>query len=204
MDKAQSRYFNTARRMDEALISLLREKDFEYVTIKELCNRANVNRSTFYLHYENLGDLLLETIEMVNNSFQSSFAVNEISIENKDLDDLFFMTDEWLIPYLSFIRENKCVYKAIHTNPAAFGTEKAYYSFFKNVFSPILSRYGVSEEKHQYIMDFYRYGLTAITMRWVNEDCTRSVEYIADIIKIFFKNQNNTDDSHQNNTDDSL
>ena len=69
MNKAESKYFNTALRMDEALISLLRVKDLEYITVKEICEKAGVNRSTFYLHYETIGDLLSETIETVNRRF---------------------------------------------------------------------------------------------------------------------------------------
>lgn len=41
--------------MDEAFISLLEHKDFEYITVKDICSAAGVNRSTFYLHYENMG-----------------------------------------------------------------------------------------------------------------------------------------------------
>ena len=61
MNKNESKYFNTAIKMDEALISLLEKKEFEYITIKEICIEAGVNRSTFYLHYENTSDLLKET-----------------------------------------------------------------------------------------------------------------------------------------------
>lgn len=39
--------------MDKALFALLEEKDFEFITIKEICKKAQVNRSTFYLHYDN-------------------------------------------------------------------------------------------------------------------------------------------------------
>ena len=49
MNKNESKYFNTAIKMDEALITLLEKKDFEYITIMEICEMAGVNRSTFYL-----------------------------------------------------------------------------------------------------------------------------------------------------------
>lgn len=58
--------FHTALRMEEALLALLERKDLEYITVKELCQEAGVNRSTFYLHYETIGDLLNETVEMIN------------------------------------------------------------------------------------------------------------------------------------------
>ena len=37
MNKNGSKYFNTALFMNEALLSLLEKKDFEYITVKELC-----------------------------------------------------------------------------------------------------------------------------------------------------------------------
>ena len=43
MNKNESKYFNTAIKMDEALIALLEKKDFEYITIKEICDTAEVN-----------------------------------------------------------------------------------------------------------------------------------------------------------------
>ena len=73
MNKNKSKYFNTALFMNEALLSLLEKKDFEYITVKELCNKAGVNRSTFYLHYETMNDLLNETINMIEKKFYSSF-----------------------------------------------------------------------------------------------------------------------------------
>ena len=47
MNKSESKYFNTALRMDEALIALLEEKDLEYITVKEICHLSGLNRSTF-------------------------------------------------------------------------------------------------------------------------------------------------------------
>ena len=62
MNKNESKYFNTARLMDEAFLQLLAKKDYEYITVKEICLKAGVNRSTFYLHYENMDDLLKESV----------------------------------------------------------------------------------------------------------------------------------------------
>ena len=45
MNKNESKYFNTAVKMDAALMSLLEKKDFEYITVKEVCAEAGVNCS---------------------------------------------------------------------------------------------------------------------------------------------------------------
>lgn len=55
MTKSESKYFATAAKMDEAF---LEKKDFAYITVKEIYAAAGVNRSTFYLHYETINDLL--------------------------------------------------------------------------------------------------------------------------------------------------
>ena len=55
--------------MDEAFLTLLEKKDFAYITVKEICETAGVNRSTFYLHYETMADLLSESVSHMNEQF---------------------------------------------------------------------------------------------------------------------------------------
>ena len=76
MNKSESKYFNTATKMDIALISLLKKKPFEYITVSEICKTAGVNRSTFYLHYETVGDLLDETARYLLNDFLTYFSTD--------------------------------------------------------------------------------------------------------------------------------
>jgi len=47
MKKSESKYFNTATKMDLALIALLKKKPFEYLTVSGICETAGDNRSTF-------------------------------------------------------------------------------------------------------------------------------------------------------------
>ena len=76
MNKNESKYFNTAILFDEALIYLLEKNDVEYITIKEICTKAGVNRSTFYLHYESISDLIEETMNYINKKFVDYFNEN--------------------------------------------------------------------------------------------------------------------------------
>ncbi len=57
--------------MDEAFLKLLETKDFTYITVKEICEAAGVNRSTFYLHYETINDLLSESVDHMTAQFRS-------------------------------------------------------------------------------------------------------------------------------------
>lgn len=142
MNKSESKYFNTALRMDEALITLLEKKDLEYITVKEICEKAGVNRSTFYLHYDTIGDLVNETAETVNERFLSYFPENGKSIlnemNNRELKDFVLITKEYLIPYLKFIKDNKQVYRAAFRNPASMQSNVRYGNLKKHVLYPIL------------------------------------------------------------------
>ena len=51
-----------------ALLELMREKVFEDVTIQEITERANVGRSTFYMHFEGKEDLLLSGFESLKGA----------------------------------------------------------------------------------------------------------------------------------------
>lgn len=170
--------------MDEALLSLLLEKDFEYITVKDVCDRAGVNRSTFYLHYENTVDLLSETVTALQRRFHITPPTFPSTVSDIPRKELFFITDQYLLPWLDTVKENKHIYKALHQQIDAFGVERSYDQFFQNIFSPILSRYGVDRKKHSYIMEFYRHGLVAILMKWVDSGCKESTTEIADIIKL--------------------
>ncbi len=186
MNKSESKYFNTAVRFDKALLSLLDQKPFEYITISEICEKAGVNRSTFYLHYENISDLLKETTAYVIDKFTSYFSVDFESIttrfENCDLQDLKFINEKYLHPYLSFIKENQRVFSAVLSQPAAFDSIVIFQRLFDNVFTPILDRFHYPKDEQKYVMMFYLNGITAIITEWLKDDCQKSMEDISTII----------------------
>lgn len=55
------RVVRTRKLLREAFMDLVAEKGYRNITIQELTDRATLNRVTFYLHYDNLEDLLIQT-----------------------------------------------------------------------------------------------------------------------------------------------
>lgn len=47
----------TKKVLKEVLIELLQDKKLQKISVKEICDRSDINRSTFYLHYNNVFDL---------------------------------------------------------------------------------------------------------------------------------------------------
>lgn len=187
MNKAESKYFNTALRMDEALIKLLEIKDLEFITVKEICQRAGVNRSTFYLHYETVGDLVNEAMDMVDKRFLSYFAQDakdfSFNVDNKELKDLVLITREYLLPYLRFINENKSIYHASFRNPGSMRANLRYARLKKQILEPILMKFGVPSEFRAYYMAYYIEGIAAIIKEWLRNGCREQVEDIAAVIE---------------------
>ena len=187
MNKSESKYFATAARMDVAFLTLLEKKDFAYITVKEICEAAGVNRSTFYLHYETMADLLSESVSHMNEQFLTYMKKDSQTFVTKlrdcPLDELYLITPEYLTPYLGYIEQHKRLFRTATENAAVLGMDKSYERMFRHVFTPILDRYGIPQQDRRYIMAFYIQGLMAIISEWLRNDCADSIAYVVDMIQ---------------------
>ncbi len=186
MNKNESKYFNTATKMDEALITLLEKKDFEYITIKEICDTAGVNRSTFYLHYENTYDLLQETTRYILDKHFAYYSVDTQSLTNDfgncEAKELMFITAEYLTPYLRFIKENQRIFKVSIKQFHSMNMDEVYNRMFVHIFNPILERFRVPEKERSYVMKFYLTGVFSVVMEWLDKNCSDEMETIIKVI----------------------
>lgn len=186
MNKSESKYFNTALLMDNALISLLEKKDFQYISVKEICRKAGVNRSTFYLHYETIGDLLEEATEYIFNRFYGSFDKKSDNfselIDTAPLKELILINNDYLIPYLSFIKEHKAVFNAFLNNPECMKSRWHYAEMKRHIITPILGRFNIPQNLQNYLITYYINGTIAVIKEWVGGNCKEPVEEIAKII----------------------
>lgn len=73
---------NTKRRLYESLMKLVGGKPLSQVTVKELTDDADVNRSTFYFHYQDVNSMVLE----MENRFLDDFSVALTALEQKSHD----------------------------------------------------------------------------------------------------------------------
>ena len=185
MNKNESKYFNTAIKMDEALITLLEKKDFEYITIKEICDTAGVNRSTFYLHYANTSDLLKETTRYIIDKHFAYYEIDKkrisLQLEACKREELLFITDEYLVPYLTFIKDNQRLFRVSIKQFNSLNMDEVYGRMFKHIFNPILEHFKVPEKERAYVMKFYLTGIFAIVMEWLDKNCS---DDMATVIKV--------------------
>ncbi|MDO4854166.1 MAG: TetR-like C-terminal domain-containing protein [Coriobacteriia bacterium] len=187
MNRSESKYFNTAKKMDEAFLTLLEKKDLAYITVKEIYAAAGVNRSTFYLHYETLGDLLAEMVTGINEQFLAHMKKDAAAFIERlrtcPREELYLVTPEYLVPYLGFIEQNQRLFLTVLDNAATLRLDQSYEAMFANVISPILDRYGVTEKDRPYLMAFYLQGLMTIVSVWLKGGCAEPVDYVVKMIQ---------------------
>ena len=196
MNKSESKYFNTAIKMDLALVSLLKKKPFDYITVSEICEEAGVNRSTFYLHYETIGDLLAETTRYLLDDFLAYFSTDTkaiaLNLMDCELSDLIFICDKYLSPYLSYVKDHKEIFGTALLYNQALGFVDVYKRMFDNIFNPILERFQYTPSNRQYVMMYYLNGVNAIILEWLRNGCDKSIQEISEIISICIYGKDNT------------
>lgn len=187
MNKSESKYFATAARMDEAFLELIEKKDFAYITVKEICEKAGVNRSTFYLHYETVGDLLAESAQHIIDDFVEFMPYDTVEflekMQDRPLDELYLITPEYLTPYLTYIKEHRRIFKVTVEQASTLRMTDAYQKLNRYIFTPILNRFEVPPEEQKYVMQFHISGLMAIIDEWLKEDCRDSIEHIISVMQ---------------------
>lgn len=68
------RVHRTVEALHAALIALMSERDWEDISVQDICDRANVGRSTFYTHFDDKGALLLAGFESLRRQIRAHTA----------------------------------------------------------------------------------------------------------------------------------
>lgn len=186
MNKSESKYFNTALLMNQALIEILNKKEYEFITIKEICIKAGVNRSTFYLHYDNIEDLFYETLENIDKKFISYFEESHTDVTERirqsPKDNLIFISPEYLKPYLQYVKDNKAVYQVYVRRPQKMRAQEKFNSLNRHILFPIFKRFGIEENRYDYFSAYYINGVSAIINEWIKRGCADETDYVCKVI----------------------
>lgn len=167
--------------MVEALLLLLEKKEYDSITVKEICEKAGVNRSTFYMHYDTKDDLLVETMKYINARLLSDS--NHDAIIPRSNDEKNFNLDEiHLVPYLNTIKELKKIYRVLPHKPHIFKKSNINKELYRNLCDKLLRKYNIKNDEMEFACAYFNYGVLAIIDKWVESDCKEDVSKIANLI----------------------
>lgn len=109
-EKTDLRIIKTKKILFDSLLKLMKNKNFEKIKISDICEEALINRSTFYAHYEDKYELLMDLFEEQKIALLKKLEDNENIIFSKE----YMM--ELLNILIDHIDDNRKTYSAILTN----------------------------------------------------------------------------------------
>lgn len=98
--KSDIRKTRTKKLLRDALISLMAEKPAEDITVKELIEKAQIGRSTFYLHYADKDDFVEKTI----NEFLQYYETQSLQFNKLPYNEYIYKHKRFFFEY---VRQNR-------------------------------------------------------------------------------------------------
>lgn len=147
--------------LKNALIDIMKNKSIHMVSIKEICEEADVNRSTFYRHYNTQYDLYDEIIEDIAKDIGS--------IYKNDYTTVDFLTK--VLEYMESRRETILV---ILSDNGKVSMGEAFVLFTGRFID-----HNNTSELVTYVLEFMAAGLTSIVWSWLNKENRRPASDVA-------------------------
>ena len=158
-----------------AVLDLLEEKGgIEKITVRELCARAELNRSTFYAHYGEPREVLAEAEEEILT--QTGAYIQKIGAQPKGGGK------DFIASFLRYIRENDKTFRVLLVTAAdsAFKSRFIQLSFLQ-LFEYLQVQ--MDAEKQQFIYSYLLNGSFGIITQWIRSDYAATV---AEIVELLF------------------
>lgn len=156
----------TRRMIKDALIELMNDNDFSKISISDICKTADINRSTFYSHYKDTKEVLVDIEDDIISRLP------EVSDSKQDLK-------EAMREILSFIKDNSALITIMVV-------KRKDDSFVEKLLSSILARYehlssASNEMQTRYNYIFCTSGIIGIIKEWILSDFTLSLDAFTEI-----------------------
>jgi len=166
--KEDRRIRKTKRALREGLAELLTEKSIQSITVRELTDKADIHRSTFYANFTDIYDLY----SSIENAVLQE--VREVFSENYTVDSKVFF--EILFKYISENRQVCRMFLGKNVSPTFYSRltdllKEAYLICWRKEYGFT----GKAEELEWYV-HFYLSGSLAVVGKWADEGFNFSPE----------------------------
>lgn len=175
-EKIDLRIVKTKKNIYEAFMSLLEEHPFEEIKVSEICAKALINRSTFYIHFQDKYSLLDSLIRDLKVGLQTVLMQNE---EISSLKEYYMAIIKIL---LDFIEENKKFYIPIVINNRNSIARDMIYDTLEEDISNRIKRDANSKIPSEFVTYFYLGAIFNVGIEWIRNRCTYSKEEIIEYL----------------------
>lgn len=159
-----------------SFIKLLKQKPISKITIKEICENADVNRATFYAHYQNQYDLL--------NKIEARL-IDDINayLSNYEFKDNMDIASKMLEKILDYVKENSDIFDILLISNGDMTFQNEFIKIItKQHFSPETRSDSLSKEDAAYIFSFSSSGSIGVIQKWLKDDMKKPTNELAELI----------------------
>lgn len=172
--KIDRRVKKTKKILLSSLIELMNKKKINKITVKELTELADINRSTFYLYYDDIFDMVDKIESEIIDNF--SIAFREFSIKEATHET----TVSFFTYVFEFVKNNSSMCKIL-LGPDG---EYSFIEKFKNAIKDSQPNINAKNQnlKHQFLMPFIVSGTIGTIQKWLEDDMKSSTKDMAEFI----------------------
>lgn len=175
--KEDPRAVRSKKMLRDAVFSLLAENvDISQLTVQKIANRAELNRATFYLHYQDINDLLRQIVHEVFDDLSMKM---EPLLELKNSNE-----QDQLVTFLNCIYDYRKMFAVLFENK---GFKNNLFTLIKNTIELRRKARNIEITENSVSVDIIASSLLGIIMWWIKDGIQFSSEYIASQITLMFK-----------------
>lgn len=169
-NKNDRRILRTKQNIYEAFISLLMEKDISMITVKELSERADINRKTFYSYYSNIDDLFQQLLNYFANKFLS--ALDNFKITSPTLNALELFTNLNQVIHTDFPLYQR-LYQLDSLTPFINKIKESILELFLDCYQ---EDFNISKAEYTLYLEYFISGILAMYLKWFSLEPEISID----------------------------
>jgi AcrR family transcriptional regulator len=160
--KNNARYRQTETRMEACALALMRDAPSRRLTVRAVCEAAEVNRSTFYAHFQDIPDMLGKMEDYLHGELLGRYPTTGVEA----------LSAESFVPFLEHVADHAYFYRVTLPLRHDFPLRQGLDQIMDKVVRPRCEAAGVTDEELMtYYLVFFQAGFTMVLRRWVERDC---------------------------------
>jgi AcrR family transcriptional regulator len=172
----------TRKALNEALLVLMEKKKYEWITIQDILDRANVGRSTFYLHYRDKDELLLDGL---TNTWEEIIRTARTSASGSSV--IYERIIAFSLPALKHAYGHKTLFKMlVGSNGWTIvrrRLEEVLIHAIKEAAGPFCKKRSISAESFEFFGYFLASGFLSVLTWWLNGKNPMSPEKMNELFR---------------------
>lgn len=175
-EKIDRRVKYTKMVLKESFINLLKKKHISKISIKEICDDADINRATFYAHYTDQYDLRRKIEEDLINDIKEY-------LESGSFNDPDNVSLDMLVKIFEYLKKNAELCIVLLGDSGDINFQQQVMMIVRDqCISAWTSSKSIKEEDAEFIYTFYAIGSVGIIQKWLTEDIEKPAFEMASLI----------------------